>query len=183
MDNRLRVEFLAISNPKLHLLSPDSITGRWGMDQLIGEFILSGDYAITHFYRNTNQSNLIPNRPQTLLTEIRPFTYNRNVINATLTWNHWLPNHDRIEYRIDAGRVWDTQLPVIPILNSKGIVQTNRPGIKQKGAKQWVGFLSVTWHFGNGRDFRDFNPDDIPFKDIRERDLPPVQIPHQGGVQ
>jgi hypothetical protein len=183
MDNRLRAEFLAISNPKLHLLSPDSITGRWGMDQLVGPFILSADYAITHFYRNMNQSNLVPNSPQTLLTEIRPFSYNRNVINGAITWNHWLPNHDRIECRFDAAHVFDNQLPTIPIINSKGVVQTNRPGIKQKGVRQWIGFVSFTWHFGNGRDFRDFNPEDIIFKDIRERNLPPVQVPCQGGSQ
>lgn len=182
MDNRLRAELLMISNPKLHLFSPDSITGRGGVDQLIGPFILSADYAVTHFYRNMNQSNLIPNRPQTLLTEIRPFHYNRHLINGALTYNHWLPSHDRIECRLDLGRVFDTQLPTIPIINSKGVVQPNQPGIKQKGVKQWIGFFSLTWHFGNGRDFRDFNPEDIVFKDIRERNLPPVQIPMHGGA-
>lgn len=180
IDNQLRAEFTAISNPKLHLFSPDSVTGRWGVDQLMGSFILSVDYAITHFYRNRNQSNLILNRPQTLLTEIRPFPYNRNLINGSLTWNHWLANHDRLECRLDVGRVFDTQLPTIPVINAQGVVQQNVPGIKQKGVKQWVGFLSFTWHFGNGRDFRDFSPEEIKFKDIRERHLPPVQVPYSG---
>lgn len=183
MDQRLRAEFLAVSNPKLNLFNPDSITGRWGIDQLIGEFILSADYAITHFYKNTNQSNLIVNRPQTLLTEIRPFPYNRNLINGAITWNHWLPNHQRLECRLDMARVFDSQLPTIPVINQNGVVQQNVPGIKQRGVKQWVAFLSFTWHFGNGRDFRDFDPEEIVFKDLRERHLPPVQTPSKGGVQ
>lgn len=39
-------------------------------------------------------------------------------------------------------------------------------------AKNTWGLITLTWHGGNGRAYRDFRPDEISFRDLRERRVP-----------
>ncbi len=145
MDTQLWAQVSGTTLPSLNPIKLDFFSSRVGINQLAGPIIFSLDYGIKHYYKTRNP--------------IRPLSFNRHTINFAISYNEWLRNHERLEWRFDVGRIFDANLPK-----------------NQSGVKAWVGLLSFTWHFGNGRDFRDFSPREILFRDIRERSLPPVQI-------
>ena len=68
-----------------------------------------------------------------------------NLLRLTVAYEGWTPSGDRWEIGASAG--YRTQ------------------------SKEWIGLLSFTWHFSNGRGFRDYVPGDIPFANLRSRPL------------
>lgn len=162
MDTQLWGQIRGTTTPSLNPVRLDSLTYNLGVHQLAGPFILSIDYGMRHYYKT---GNLVRPLPANFVDPNRNFSFNRHFIDFGVTWNKWLKNHDRLEWQLKVTRVIDTNLPTSTSLNQQ-----------QRGVKAWIGAVSFTWHFGNGRDFRDFDPLEILFKDVRERDLPPVQI-------
>lgn len=149
------------TTPSLNLTRLDSLMYNLGIHQLAGPFILSVDYGMRHYYKTGNPIRPLP---ANFIDPNRNFSFNRHFIDFGVAWNKWLRNHDRVECQLKLTHVIDTNLP------------TSTGGQQRRGVNTWIGALSFTWHFGNGRDFRDFDPLEILFKDVRERDLPPVQI-------
>lgn len=66
-----------------------------------------------------------------------------------LTWEHWLHNQERIEMALALKREIDVGQSLLS--------------------------YSLTWHFGNGRAYRDFRPAEIDFLDLRQRRVPQQQ--------
>ncbi len=64
-------------------------------------------------------------------------------LSLALGWENWLPRQERIEVSANVKRDME--------------------------AGQLLLGLSLTWHFGNGRAFRDFRPGEIRFADLRKR--------------
>lgn len=76
----------------------------------------------------------------------RSGTMARNSIGAEFIYNRWLENLDRLE--LGATMNWHFE------------------------TSDFTGALSLTWHFDNGRGFRDFYPGEIEFRDLRQRMIP-----------
>lgn len=76
----------------------------------------------------------------------RSGTLFRNSIGAEFLFNRWLENLDRVE--LGASMNWHFE------------------------SSEFTGLLSFTWHFDNGRGFRDFYPGEIDFRDLRQRMTP-----------
>ncbi len=170
MDTRLSAQFYTTTTPKLNFGKPDSTTFRIGMDQLLGPVILDFGYDLRHYYK-TGMPPLTP-QPPNWIDPNRQFSFNRHMVDFGLSYNTWLENHNRLEWRLNVSRVRDTGLPTL-------LPTPTNPNPSILGVKTWIGLISFTWHFGNGRDFRDFNPDEIIFRDVRERHLLPAQIPQR----
>lgn len=152
MDTELWGRIFETTTPSMNFMKPDSMTYGVGINQLAGPFIVNLRYAIRHNYKTPN----------------RTIPFNRNFVDIDVVWNRWLCDHERLELKFNIGRVFDTNIA--------------RRRRNVEGVKAWVGYLTLTWHFGNGRDFRDFSPENIQFRQIRERNLPPSQLPLGGGL-
>jgi hypothetical protein len=70
----------------------------------------------------------------------------RDRVNLGLSWNYWLANQNRLELALDYTYDIDR--------------------------KNNLGFLAFTWHFSDGRGYRDFRPGAFPFRNIRRRQVP-----------
>ncbi|WP_448206759.1 hypothetical protein [Azospirillum sp. sgz302134] len=70
---------------------------------------------------------------------------NDNRLRLGASYDHFLPSGERVELGF-------------------GVEKRLRTG-------DVTGLVSVTWHFGNGRGYRDFMPGEVPFDDIRGRRL------------
>ena len=124
-------------------LVPDNLSLSLGWKQLLGEFQLNALYRGYAYMDDRNRSG-------TLL---------RDNLSLELTYNHWLGNLDRLE--ISLLTAWHSDL--YKFMEWKGINLRGR---------NFTGLLSLTWHFDNGRGFRDFYPGEIDFHDLRKRMTP-----------
>ena len=78
--------------------------------------------------------------------ENRVDTINRSALSLDMSWQHWRVNQQRFEVGLKL-----------------------RHDIEQSVES---GMLYVTWHFGQGRMYRDFRPGEVDFLDIRQRLIP-----------
>jgi len=168
MDTQIWAQFSDTTTPALNFSKPDSTSMRVGLDQLLGPVILNFGFGRRHYYK-TGMPPLTA-QPPNWIDPNRQFPFNRYIVDGGFSWNIWLRNHNRLEWKLNVSRVVDKGLPTL-------LPTPTNPNPSVLGVNTWIGFISFTWHFGNGRDFRDFSPDEILFKDLRERHLPPVQIP------
>ncbi|AKU10099.1 hypothetical protein AzCIB_0194 [Azoarcus sp. CIB] len=67
-------------------------------------------------------------------------------LNLEVGWEHWLPRRERLELGLTLRR---------DLARDRNLFG-----------------LELTWHFGNGRGYRDFRPGEIDFRDLRERRAP-----------
>lgn len=70
----------------------------------------------------------------------------RNDISLEFGWEAWQRNSQRFEVQMTAQRDLERN--------------------------QWLGLFSLVWHLGEGREYRDFRPGEIEFRDLRELRAP-----------
>ena len=117
-----------------------------GVEQLIAPFVIGFDYSHKRYFK----------------VDGRLFNFNRNKVGGYISWDHWLKkNNQRLEVNFALARVIDSNI-------------SNRPlaKIQPKPVKAWIGSLGVTWHLGNGRNYRDFRPGEVKFRQLKQKSIP-----------
>lgn len=132
------------TNPNYNIISPDHLTLRAGYEQMVGPVTFGLEYGFKPYFADQDRLS----------------NFNRTSFGGAISWDYWHDARNRFEFGAQFMQNIDTRVGTLPA------------GLSRTADRFWTGFFSLTWHFGQGRGYRDFKNTDGVFHKMRDRLVP-----------